>query len=159
MKILIAFYSWTGHTEMLAKTLGERLEATVVRIEPVIDPGQKIGRQGMKALFGQKDEIKPILADLAEVDHLVVMTPVWSFNLPPYTRRYLSELTNCSGKKFSILAEMGGSGGKRVVRKARAILEGKGMSFVASAETLEKDVDAGKYNETLEEFAKKIQTG
>lgn len=159
MKILIAFYSLTGHTETLAKALGERLGGTVVRIEPAINPAQKIGRQGMKALFGQKEEIKPVLADLAEVDHLVVMTPVWSFNLPPYTRRYLSGITNCSGKKFSVLAEMGGSGGGRVVRKARAILEGKGMSFVASAETIEKDVDAGKYYETLEEFAKKIQAG
>ncbi|MDD1713719.1 MAG: hypothetical protein LUQ61_00490 [Methanoregulaceae archaeon] len=54
---------------------------------------------------------------------------------------------------------MGGSGGGWVVRKARAILEGKGMSFVASAETIEKDVDAGKYYETVEEFAKKIQAG
>ncbi|NTV01071.1 MAG: hypothetical protein HGA55_08135 [Methanoregulaceae archaeon] len=159
MKILIAFYSWTGHTETLAKALGERLGAPVVRIEPAIDPGRKIGRQGMKALIGQKEEIKLVQADMTEVDHLVVMTPVWAFNLPPFTRQYLLGITNCSGKKFSVLAEMGGSGGGRVIRKARAILEGKGMSFVASAETIEKDVDAGKYQETLEEFAAKIQAG
>lgn len=115
-------------------------------------------RQGMKVLLGQKEEIKPVQADMAEVDHLVVMTPVWAFNLPPSTRQYLSSITNCSGKKFSVLAEMGGSGGGRVAKKVRGILEGKGMVFVASAETIEKDVDAGMYHETLEEFAKKILT-
>lgn len=159
MKILIAFFSLTGHTETLARALSEKLGATVVHIEPVVDPGKSMGRQGMRALLGQKEEIKPVLADLADIDHFVIMTPVWAFNLPPFTRQYLSGITSCSGKKFSVLAEMGGTGGGRVIRKARGILEVKGMKFVASAETIEKDVDAGHYHETLEEFAKKILTG
>jgi hypothetical protein len=59
MKILIAFYSWTGHTETLAKALGERLGGTVVRIEPAINPAQKIGRQGMKPSSGKRKRSNP----------------------------------------------------------------------------------------------------
>jgi flavorubredoxin len=69
------------------------------------------------------------------------------------------ELTNCSGKKFSVLAEMGGSGGESVVKKVRKVLEEKGMTFVASAITVEKDVEAGAAEATVEEFAEKIREG
>jgi len=159
MKILIVCYSWTGHTKTLAQALGQKLEAFVLHIEPLVDLGKDTGKLGMNALLGRKEAIKPIQSDMSDVDHLVIATPVWAFNLPPYTRQYLSGLTHCSGKKFSVLAEMGGIGGKRVVKKARAILEGKGMRFVASALTIEKDVDAGNYGETLDQFVQKIRTG
>jgi flavodoxin len=159
MKILVVFYSWTGHTGILARELAQTLDATVARIEPLVDLGKDTGRLGMKALFGGTEAIAPVRSDLSGVDHLVIATPVWGFNLPPYTRQYLAGLTNCAGKKFSVLAEMGGMGGKRVVKKARKILEAKGMQFVASAVTIEKDVDAGKCGDSLAEFAGKIREG
>jgi flavodoxin len=159
MKILIAFYSWTGHTETLAQALGKKLGADVVRIEPLEDPGKKIGKEGMKALFGQREAIKPVQVDLAGIDHLVIATPVWIASVPPYTREYLVNIINCKGKKFSVLAEMGGRGGKRVVRKVRKVLEKKDMTFVASVQTIEKEVEAGNFDKILEEFVKKVQTG
>ena len=83
MKILIAFYSWTGHTETLAQALGKKLGADVVRIEPLEDPGKNIGKEGMKALFGQKEAIKPVQVDLTGIDHLIIATPVWIASVPP----------------------------------------------------------------------------
>lgn len=159
MKILVVYYSWTGHTGTLARELARNLGASVVRIEPLVDLGKDTGRLGMKALFGGTMAIRPVLSDMAGVDHLVIATPVWGFNLPPYTREYLSGLTGCTGKKFSVLAEMGGMGGKRVVKKARRILEAKGMQFVASAVTKERDVDAGTCGDLLAEFADRIRAG
>jgi NAD(P)H-dependent FMN reductase len=157
MKTLIAFYSWQGHTGTLARALSEKTGGTVVRIEPLIDPGTRIGGKGLKALLGMREAIKPVQADLTEFDHLVIATPVWAHNLPPYTRQYLSAISNSRGRKFSVLAEMGASGGEKVVAKVRKILEGKGMIFVASVVTVEKDVDEKKFDETLDEFARKIQ--
>jgi flavorubredoxin len=106
-----------------------------------------------------KEEIKPVQADLTEVDHVVIATPVWAHNIQPYTRLVPLGFTNCTGKKCSVLAEMGGSGGEKVVKVVRKILEGKGMTFSASAVTVEKDVDAKKFDETFDELAKKIQAG
>jgi flavodoxin len=159
MNILIVFFSWKRHTETVARAVSEKTGGTVVRIEPVVDPGTRIGRMGMRAFFGRKEQIKPVRTDLTGVDHLVIATPVWAHNIPPFTRQYLSELTNCTGIKFSVLAEMGGSGAERVVKIIRKILEAKGMQFVASAATIEKDVEAGKVDEIIEEFAKKIKAG
>jgi flavorubredoxin len=113
---------------------------------------------GIKALFGLKSTIKPAIVDMKNFDHLVIATPVWSHNLPPYTRQYLSELTNYEGKQFSVLVEMGGSGAEGVIEKVKKILEDKEMEFVASAVTVEKDVDAKQFDPVLSAFAKKIQS-
>jgi flavodoxin len=159
MKILVAFYSWKGHTETVARALALKLEAPVVRIEPRTEPGTGMGGKAMKAVFGLRGSIKPTQTDLKEIDHLVIATPVWAHKIPPYIRQYLSELTNCSGKKFSVLTEMGGSGAESAIAIVRKILEAKGMTFVASATTIEKDVEAKKFDETLDQFTQKIQVG
>jgi len=159
MKVLVVFFTWKGHTERLAHALARKLGTEAIRIEPVVDPGKHIGRMGLKALLGGKAEIKPIKRDMSDIDHLVIATPVWSGNLPPYTRQYLSDLSGCAGKNFSVLAEMGGSGAARVIQKAREILEAEGMEFVASIVTVEKDVEEGRFDTILDEFAEKVQAG
>jgi menaquinone-dependent protoporphyrinogen IX oxidase len=98
MKIIIACYSWKGHTRTVAKKLAKKLNAAYFDIEPRGDTRPVSG--GIKALFGLKSAIRSPMADMNNFDHLVIATPVWSHNLPPYTRQYLSELKNCEGKQF-----------------------------------------------------------
>ena len=100
--------------------------------------------------------IRPVGTDLAGVDFLVVATPVWAQKVPPYVNEYLSRVTNAAGKPFSVLVEMGGSGAEKAVAIVRKSLEAKGMRFVSSATTLESDVDAGRVDRTVEEFARTI---
>lgn len=159
MNILIAYFSWQGHTEKVARAVAQKTGGTLVRIEPVTEPGEHMGRMAMRALFGRREPIKPVLRDLAGVDHLVICTPVWAQNIPPPTRQYLSDLSNCPGKKFSVLAEMGGAGAEKVEKKVRKILEAKGMQFVASAQTLEKDVEADMVDAIIDKFVRKILAG
>jgi len=159
MKVLVAYYSWKGHTETLARNVAPKLNADLVKIEPLEDPGSGMGGKAVKALFGLRAKIKPCLSDIKEFDQLVIATPVWAQKIPPYTREYLSGLGNCSGKKFSVLVEMGGSGGDKVVEIVRQILEAKGMKFVTSAQFIEKEVEAGKFEEPLDQFVTKIMAG
>jgi flavodoxin len=157
MKIVVAFYSWKGHTEKVARRLAEELDASTVKIEPAADPGTGMGRKAMKAMFGMSEAIRPCLTDMKEVDHLVIATPVWSHKIPPYTREYIARLTNSAGKKFSVIAEMGGSGGDNAVAIVRKLLEAKGMLFAASAVTVEKDVDSGGFSDTVSRFAGQVR--
>ncbi len=159
MKVLVAYYSWKGHTETLAQKIAPKLNADLVKIEPLKDPGPGMGSKAMKAFFGFRAKIKPCLSDLKEIDHLVIATPVWAQNIPPYTREYLSGLGNNPGKKFSVLVEMGGSGGDKVVAIVRKILEAKGMKFTTSAQFIEKEVEAGQIDETLDRFGARILEG
>lgn len=152
--VLIVYYSWRGHTGKVAAALAERVGGRLERIEPVSEVG--MFRKGMMAAFGMRAAIRPTATDLAGVDFLVVATPVWSQKIPPYVNEYLSRVTNASGKPFSVLVEMGGSGAEKAVAIVRKSLEAKGMRFVSSAFTVESDVDAGRFDRAVEELARTI---
>jgi flavodoxin len=157
MKVLVAYYSWKGHTEYLAKEIAGKLDASLVKIEPLTDPGPGMFWKAMKALLVRRENIKPCQTDIAEFHHLVVATPVWSGKIPPYLHEYLSQLSNCEGKNFSVFAEMGGRGADYTIMLVRKILGEKGMLFVASGFSVEKDVDARAVGPQIEEFVREVR--
>ena len=155
MTTMVVYYSWQGHTEKVATALAKLLEAELVRIEPVNNC--RVGREALKAFFGVRSQIKPAKTDLTGVDTLVIASPVWAGKVPPYVNTYLDSVTGCSGKPFHVLVEMGGRGDQSAVAVVRKTLEKKGMMFVSSASTIEKDVDSGSFTGTLEKFAAGIR--
>ena len=157
MNVLVAYYSWKGHTEYLAQEIAGKLDAPLVKIEPLADPGPGMFGKAMKALLTRREKIRPCQTDLSGIDHLVVATPVWSGKVPPYVHEYLSQVSNCEGKNFSVFAEMGGRGADYAIMFVRKILGEKGMLFVASGFTIEKDVDARKVGPQIEEFVREVQ--
>ena len=64
---------------------------------------------------------------------------------PPYVNEYLDLVSNGSGKPFHIIVEMGGRGDQSAIAIVRKRLEGKGMKFLSSASTIEKDVESGSF--------------
>ena len=155
MTTRIAYFSWKGHTEKTATALAKLLDAELVRIEPAGDI--RVAGGAMKAFFGMKSQIKPAKSDLAGIDTLVVASPVWAGKVPPYVNAYLDAVTGGNGKPFHVLIEMGGRGDQSAIAVVRKALGRKGMTFVSSASTIEKDVEAGAFAGTLETFAAGIR--
>ncbi|WP_321421746.1 flavodoxin [uncultured Methanobacterium sp.] len=155
MKIMIAYYSWQGHTHKVVEALAEKLDAETERIKPAKPSG--MATKAMNAYFSLKSDINPCRTDLSSVDHLIVATPVWADHPTPYVMKYISLLTNTSGKTFSILVEMGGRGADKTIKKVRKGLEKKGMEFVTSAVTVEKDVDDDNFDLTVSTMAESIK--
>ena len=151
MTIRIAYFSWKGHTEKVASALARLLDAELVRIEPLRESGMP-GRL-LKTLFFIRSAIKPCPTDLAGIDELIIVTPVWAAKLPPYVNEYLTEVSGGMGKPFRVIAEMAGRGSEGTIAAVRKELEKKGMHFVSSATTLEQDVDSGAFMATVEAFA------
>jgi flavodoxin len=154
MKTLVAFYSWQGHTGKVAKALAGRIGADLVQIEPERESGMFM--KAISAMLGRLAPIRPCKTDLSGVDFLVIASPVWAQKVPPYVNRYISLLSNTSGKPFSLVAEMRGRGAEKAIAHMRRLLEAKGMQFVSSVSTLESEVDAGSFVPKIEEFAKTI---
>jgi flavodoxin len=152
MKILIAFYSWQGHTGKVAKALAARTGADLVQIEAEKESGM-FGK-AMGAVLARSVPIRPVKTDLSGVDFFVLASPVWAGKVPPYVNRYIELLSNTSGKPFSLVAEMGKSGAEKAIAHMRKRLEAKGMQFVSSAATLESEVDLGSFIPKIEELAK-----
>ena len=151
MAIRIAYFSWKGHTQKVATALAERVNAELVRIEPRTTFNIAIG--GMKALLTMKSPIMPCKTDLAGIDELIIVTPVWSHKVPPFVNEYCSAVSGGKGKPFHVIAEMGGQGAESAITLVKKQLEKKGMRFVSSASTVERDVDSGAFTATVETFA------
>jgi len=154
MAIRIVYFSWKGHTQKVATALAQRVNAELVRIEPLKEFNIALG--GMKAFLAKKAPIKPCKTDLAGIDTLVIATPVWSGKVPPYVNEYLSAVTGGEGKPFHVLTEMGGRGSDSAIAAVKKQLEKKGMRFVSSAATIERDVDNGAFAATVDTFASGI---
>jgi flavodoxin len=155
MTIRVVYYSWKGHTEKVASALAKQLDAELVRIEPASEC--RIAIEGMKAFFGMKSPIRPTKTDLGDIESLVIASPVWAGKIPSYVNSYLDSVTGGNGKPFHVLVEMGGSGDQSAIAIVRKRLEGKGMRFVSSASTKEKDVDSGTFINSVENFAAGIR--
>jgi flavodoxin len=151
MAIRIAYFSWRGHTQKVATVLAERVNAELVRIEPLKEHNIAIG--GMKAFLAKQAPIRPCKTDLAGIDTLIIATPIWSGKVPPYVNEYLSAVTGGEGKPFHVITEMGGRGSEGAIAAVKNQLEKKGMHFVSSAATVERDVDSGAFTATVETFA------
>jgi flavodoxin len=151
MVIRVAYFSWKGHTQKVATALAERVNAELVRIEPLNTFNIAIG--GMKALLSMKSPIKPCKTDLAGIDVLIIATPVWSHKVPPFVDEYCSTVSGGKGKPFHVIAEMGGRGSEGAIAAVKNQLEKKGMRFISSAVTVERDVDSGTFTETIDHFA------
>jgi len=156
MAIRIAYFSYQGHTQKVATMLSRLVNAELVRIEPLREPSVAIG--GMKAFFSMKSAVKPCKTNLAGIDALIIATPVWSGKVPPYVNEYLFSVTGGEGKPFHVITEMGARGSDGAIAVVKDQLEKKkGMHFVSSAATVERDVDSGAFTATVEAFAAGIQ--
>jgi len=151
MKIRIAWFSRNGHTERVAATLARLLDAELVHIVPLRESGMT--GTLLKTLFFIKSAIRPCATDLAGIDMLIIATPVWAGKVPPFVNEYLSQVSGGEGKSFHVIAEMAGRGSEGTIAGVRNLLEKKGMRFVSSAVTLERDVDSGAFVSTVEAFA------
>lgn len=155
MNTMIAYYSHSGHTEKVSKDLAAKIGASLERIEPEHEPSEH--GKSLSSLLTIQAEIKPCKTDLSDVDFLIVATPVWADGPSPYIEKYLSMVTNCRGKPFSAVIETKLGGGERTLSRIRKTLEKKGMRYVSSAFTFEKDVDAGRYDAVIDRFAATIK--
>jgi len=147
VKVRVAYYSWQGHTEKVALALAAKIGAESVRIVPKKEVG--MGSKAMRAFLRMRAAIRPTKTDLADVDCLVVATPVWAHGVPGYVSEFCEQVTNGSGTTFCVLVEMRSSGDTKAISNVRKRLEAKGMRFIGSATTIEKDVEADRFERHL----------
>lgn len=90
-KVLVAYYSRTGTTKLVAEELAARLGADVEEIEDTRSRRGLWGwlMAGRDASKKSKTVIGPIKLDPAEYDLVILGTPVWAWNMTPAIRTYI----------------------------------------------------------------------
>lgn len=151
MKTLIACYSYTGNTMVIAQRIGENIEADLTRIEAVKDRWYMI--KVFHAFLEKKWAIEDCITNLSDYDCLLLCCPVWMGRAPPGVNQYLSQLENVKGKKLAILITMGGNGNQIATQQIKTALEVQGMEFVEQLKITGKDQKSGQWMTKAEEFS------
>jgi len=105
LKKLVVYYSLTGNTAHIGKTVAEAMGADVAELK--LKRG--LSRWGFvrylqaakQALWKESPELLPMDKDPAAYDVLCIGTPVWAFSFAPPLRTFF-ETVKVSGKKIAL---------------------------------------------------------
>ncbi len=154
MKILLAYFSWTGHTEKVAGEIHRLLQGShqveVCRIQPVKERGY--GRWlALSFLRGSRVRIAPAVTELSPYDLLILGSPKWTVSCPPLNQ-YIRLLTGHAGKRLIYFMTFGGFGQERfremMVRKLRK----RGLHVEGTLLVKRQHVQEGVFPKQVEEF-------
>lgn len=109
MKTLVIYYSYSGHTCVLAENKAQQASADLYEIEPLkkrnILSAYTAGALG--AIRGATQPIKPIDINLDAYDTIIIMSPVWAgkpappinnlFQILPYGKNIEVYMVSASG--------------------------------------------------------------
>lgn len=131
MKSLITYFSFTGHSEKVAKIfaniLQEKGQADIQRLIPQTEiknfflQGHAAIRK-MRAVLGEN-----IKFNVSDYDLIVLGSPIWAFHSTPAINAYLDQVTGLKGKKVILFLTTGGKIGVcKCFEKIEKILREKG---------------------------------
>ncbi|MEI6498846.1 MAG: flavodoxin domain-containing protein [bacterium] len=153
MKILVVYYSRTGHNRQLAKELAAEVAAD---IEEIIESKPKgFIMSGWQSMTKAKGEIGKVAMNPGDYDRVILVAPIWFGGISPALRTYIEEyLTKI--KTFACLS-VSGNGNKNESYIDQ--LE-KEYSLNIRPRLLLSDAELAKnaYSQKLEAFARLLKS-
>lgn len=112
MKRIIVYYSLSGNTEEVVKTIAERLGCETLRIDKVkAMPKSFVARilvGGGQVVMNKIPEIKSIDIDFSLYDEIFIGTPIWNSKGVPAINAFLSDDDICRKVTGLIITSGGG---------------------------------------------------
>ena len=135
-KKLVVYYSYTGHTKMIAESIQKKLKCDVLEIKPVIpystDYQTVVDEEQNNESTKKTPKIEKIDKDLKNYDEIIIGSPVWWYTIAPVIRTFLKEndLTNKIVKPFATNAGWLGQTFKEIEKLCPNSKVEKGMDIV-----------------------------
>lgn len=135
MRILVVYFSRTGHTRRLAVRLARQLGATTAAITEAHSRRGLLGYQRSlyEATFHCEPEIDPLTRQPRDYDLVVIGTPVWGWQLASpvrsFARRYARSI-----RRTAFFCTMGGSGDRRAFAELGRVLGRRPEAVLALTE-------------------------
>jgi hypothetical protein len=113
-KVLVAYYSRTGHTKRLASAIASELGADLERIHDPTDREGVVGylRSGLESYAGLLVPLEAPRLDPSNYELVIVGTPVWAMSVSPPVRTYLWRERERL-PQVAFVATLGGMGAER----------------------------------------------
>ena len=133
MKRLIIYYSNTGTTALVAKTLAYHLNADRARIHDLKNRDGIKNRllSSINAFRESKTKIKPETLDLTDYDVIYIGTPTWNGNPTP---AIVTIIDNCNlkSKDVVLFATMNSSRGDSNIERLHEKVKARGARVIES---------------------------
>jgi flavodoxin len=124
MKSLVVYYSLTGKTKLVAQTIAEALNATLVEIEekrPIPMPFVYLAG-GFAATINKGSRINPIDIDLKQYERIFIGSPIWNSRPAPAINSFIYQ-TNFEGRSVIPFFTMGGDSSEKALANITAKIE------------------------------------
>ncbi len=100
---LIVYYTYTGHTKIIAEYIQKKLNCDILELKPVIpystDYQKVVDEEQNNSSSNETPELEKINVDLAKYDEIILGSPVWWYTITPVIRTFLKE-NDLSNKKI-----------------------------------------------------------
>lgn len=136
MKKLVVFYSYTGHTKMIAESIQQKLNCDILEIKPVkpysTDYQTVVDEEQNNSSAGKTPDIQKIDKNINEYDEIIIGTPVWWYTIAPVIRTFLTQndLSNKTIKPFATNAGWLGHTFQEIQKLCPNSKVDKGMNIV-----------------------------
>jgi flavodoxin len=125
MKSLVVYYSLTGKTKLVAQTIAEALNATLVEITET--KPRKLGplvylTGGFAATINRGSKINPIGVDLKQYERIFIGSPTWNSRPAPAINSFIYQ-TNFEGRSVIPFFTMGGNNAEKALANITAKIE------------------------------------
>lgn len=136
MKKLVIFYSYTGHTKMIAENIQRKLNCDILEIKPVkpysTDYQTVVDEEQNNSSVGKTPDIQKIDKNLNDYDEIIIGTPVWWYTIAPVIRTFLTQndLSNKTIKPFATNAGWLGHTFQEIQKLCPNSKVDKGMNIV-----------------------------
>ena len=136
MKKLVVFYSYTGHTKMIAENIQRKLNCDILEIKPVkpysTDYQTVVDEEQNNSSACKTPDIQKIDKNINEYDEIIIGTPVWWYTIAPVIRTFLTQndLSNKTIKPFATNAGWLGHTFQEIQKLCPNSKVDKGMNIV-----------------------------
>lgn len=124
MKTAIVYYSMCGNTKFTADKIAEKVNADLIRLEPVkAYPNQGIRKffwGGKSAVMGERPELRPYEFRAEQYDRILLGTPVWAGSFAPPLGTFIRENKEAlTDKEISVFVCFSGGGADKAIDKLK----------------------------------------
>jgi hypothetical protein len=157
-KLLVAYYSYTGNTKLIAQALAERLrdsfEVEVVEIVPTRACCYLLWLAYSFVPGSEVDVGNPEM-QLSPYDAVLLGFPKWTFSCPPLNR-FIRRLGGLSKPRFYLFMTCGGFDEQRYLDSLTHKLTKMGCNIAGSLTIQRRQIQTETYGDSVESFAKRI---
>lgn len=156
-RILVAYYSRSGNTQLVARQLARACKAD---LEPIVDARPRAHitgylRSAFEAALHQPGSIQPATHDPTLYDLVVIGTPVWFWNMASPVRAYLLQHRR-QLRRVAYFCTYGGSGQDKVLGDMVQLCGRPALDTLALCD---KDVTTTRHRDALTRFAQRLKSG